>query len=88
MISRLPLIVGFGGYNAAGRSSMHHGFRRTVLDALDSHSRQETLAGLAVLMQLIKVTLQSAAKDYNFNRASLFHCKQLPSLRVMLRDST
>ena len=56
MISRLPLIVGFGGYNAAGRSSMHHGFRRTVLDALDSHSRQETLAGLAVLMQLIKVT--------------------------------
>ena len=56
MKSRLPLIVGFGGYNAAGRSSAHHGFRRTVIESMDSHSRQETLAGLAVLMQLIKVT--------------------------------
>jgi acetoacetyl-[acyl-carrier protein] synthase len=56
VISRLPLIVGFGGYNAAGRSSAHHGFRRTVIESMDSHSRQETLAGLAVLMQLIKVT--------------------------------
>jgi acetoacetyl-[acyl-carrier protein] synthase len=55
-MSRLPLIVGFGGYNAAGRSSSHHGFRRTVLESMDSHSRQETLAGLAVMMQLIKVT--------------------------------
>jgi acetoacetyl-[acyl-carrier protein] synthase len=55
-MSRLPLIVGFGGYNAAGRSSAHHGFRRTVIESMDSHSRQETLAGLAVLMQLVKVT--------------------------------
>jgi acetoacetyl-[acyl-carrier protein] synthase len=54
-MSRLPLIVGFGGYNAAGRSSAHHGFRRSVIESLDSHSRQETLAGLAVLMQLISV---------------------------------
>jgi acetoacetyl-[acyl-carrier protein] synthase len=54
-MSRLPVIVGFGGYNAAGRSSAHHGFRRTVIESLDSHSRQETLAGLAVLMKLVKV---------------------------------
>ncbi|MFZ3182692.1 MAG: beta-ketoacyl synthase [Pseudomonadales bacterium RIFCSPLOWO2_12_59_9] len=54
-MSRLPVIVGFGGYNAAGRSSAHHGFRRTVIESMDSHSRQETLAGLAVLMKLIKV---------------------------------
>ena len=55
-MSRLPLIVGFGGYNAAGRSSAHHGFRRTVIESMDSHSRQETLAGLAVMMQLIQVS--------------------------------
>ena len=55
MMSRLPVIVGFGGYNSAGRSSFHHGFRRTVIDSLDAQARQETLAGLAVMMKLVKV---------------------------------
>ncbi|SDU36569.1 beta-ketoacyl synthase [Halopseudomonas salegens] len=55
-MSRLPVIVGFGGFNAAGRSSGHHGFRRTVLESLPAADRQETLAGLAVLMQLVKVS--------------------------------
>ncbi|MET1079747.1 MAG: beta-ketoacyl synthase [Pseudomonas sp.] len=54
-MSRLPVIVGFGGYNAAGRSSFHHGFRRTVLESLDTATRQETLAGLAVMMKLLQV---------------------------------
>jgi acetoacetyl-[acyl-carrier protein] synthase len=54
-MSRLPVIVGFGGYNAAGRSSFHHGFRRTVLETLDSAARQQTLAGLAVMMKLVQV---------------------------------
>ena len=54
-MSRLPVIVGFGGYNAAGRSSFHHGFRRTVLESLPAAERQETLAGLAVLMKLVRV---------------------------------
>ncbi|MBB2496875.1 beta-ketoacyl synthase [Aquipseudomonas ullengensis] len=54
-MSRLPVIVGFGGYNAAGRSSFHHGFRRIVQESLDAQSRQETLAGLAVMMKLIQV---------------------------------
>jgi acetoacetyl-[acyl-carrier protein] synthase len=53
--SRLPVIVGFGGYNAAGRSSFHHGFRRTVIESMDSAARQQTLAGLAVMMKLIQV---------------------------------
>ncbi|MDH1054103.1 beta-ketoacyl synthase [Aquipseudomonas alcaligenes] len=54
-MSRLPVIVGFGGYNAAGRSSFHHGFRRIVQESLDAASRQETLAGLAVMMKLVQV---------------------------------
>ncbi|MBC9252600.1 beta-ketoacyl synthase [Pseudomonas alcaligenes] len=54
-MSRLPVIVGFGGYNAAGRSSFHHGFRRIVQESLDAARRQETLAGLAVMMQLVQV---------------------------------
>lgn len=54
-MSRLPVIVGFGGYNAAGRSSFHHGFRRTVIESLSDAERRETLAGLAVLMKLVTV---------------------------------
>ena len=52
-MSRLPVIVGFGGYNSAGRSSFHHGFRRTVIESLPTDTRQETLAGLAVMMKLV-----------------------------------
>lgn len=54
-MSRLPVIVGFGGYNAAGRSSFHHGFRRVVQESLDADTRRETLAGLAVMMKLVQV---------------------------------
>lgn len=54
-MSRLPVIVGFGGYNAAGRSSFHHGFRRIVQESLDATTRQETLAGLAVMMKRVQV---------------------------------
>lgn len=55
MKSRLPVIVGFGGYNAAGRSSFHHGFRRTVIESLDDQARRETLVGLAVMSKLVRV---------------------------------
>ncbi len=53
-MSRLPIISGFGGYNAAGRSSFHHGFRRMVIESIDDISRQETLAGLGVMTQIIR----------------------------------
>lgn len=69
-MSRLPVIVGFGGYNAAGRSSFHHGFRRIVQESLDSTSRQETLAGLAVMMQLVQV-VDGQYRDQAGNTLSL-----------------
>lgn len=53
--SRLPVIVGFGGFSAAGRSSGHHAYRRMVLESLPARDRQETLAGLALMMGLIEV---------------------------------
>jgi acetoacetyl-[acyl-carrier protein] synthase len=49
-MSRLPVIVGFGGFNAAGRSSGHQGFKRMILESLDDDARREVLAGLAVMM--------------------------------------
>ncbi|WP_072823264.1 beta-ketoacyl synthase [Modicisalibacter ilicicola] len=42
-----------GGVNAAGRSSGHQAFRRTVLDALPQDDQAQTLIGLAAMMQLI-----------------------------------
>lgn len=51
---RLPVIVGFGGFSAAGRSAGHHAYRRTIIDSLDEQSRSETLLGLAALMKLVR----------------------------------
>lgn len=48
-MQRLPVIVGFGGINAAGRSSFHHGYRRMILDALPAADRIPALLGLATL---------------------------------------
>ncbi len=52
-MSQLPVIVGMGGVNAAGRTSGHQAFRRTVLDALPVEEQQRTLIALAAMMQLI-----------------------------------
>ncbi|MGI9285302.1 MAG: beta-ketoacyl synthase [Pseudomonadales bacterium] len=51
-MARLPLIVGFGGVNAAGRSSFHHGYRRMVISALSDSVADETYSSLASLMNL------------------------------------
>lgn len=51
-MARLPVIVGFGGVNAAGRSSFHHGYRRMVIDALPQSVAGETWRSLASLMNL------------------------------------
>ncbi len=48
----LPVIVGFGGVNPAGRVSFHHSYRRTVIDALDETKQATTYKSLAVLMGL------------------------------------
>ena len=49
---RLPVIVGFGGINGAGRGSAHHALARMVYPSLDEGTRQRTLASLATLMGL------------------------------------
>lgn len=53
-MSALPVIIGFGGINPAGRSSLHHGYRRLVLDSLPAQDAMETRASLATLMGLLK----------------------------------
>ena len=49
----LPVIVGFGGINSAGRSSFHHGFRRILYEQLSDHDLEETFTSLAIMMGLV-----------------------------------
>lgn len=53
-MSHLPVIIGFGGVNAAGRSSGFQSFRRTVLNSLPEHEQTGTLISLACMMGLLK----------------------------------
>ncbi|MDO9477438.1 MAG: beta-ketoacyl synthase [Pseudohongiella sp.] len=53
-MTALPVIIGFGGINPAGRSSAHHGYRRLVIDRLPAADAMQTRASLATLMGLIK----------------------------------
>ncbi|MEP4485185.1 MAG: beta-ketoacyl synthase [Halioglobus sp.] len=48
----LPVVVGFGGINGAGRASMHHAFKRMTYSALSQDQQSRTLASLAQLMGL------------------------------------
>lgn len=52
-MSHLPVIVGIGGVNAAGRTSFHHGYKRLVIDRLNEKERQNTVLSLASLMGLL-----------------------------------
>lgn len=58
-MNKLPLIVGFGGVNAAGRSSHHHAYRRMVLEHMPMELRNETIVGLAVMMGLLECIEES-----------------------------
>jgi acetoacetyl-[acyl-carrier protein] synthase len=59
----LAVIAGFGGINAAGRSSAHHYYRRTVLDALDPAAADSTFRALAGLMR-VEGELDEAKRRY------------------------
>ena len=48
-MKKLPVIVGFGGINAAGRSSFHHSYRRMVHEALPESDTEPMFKGLATL---------------------------------------
>jgi acetoacetyl-[acyl-carrier protein] synthase len=65
MSEALPLIVGFGGFNAAGRSSSHQAFRRMVLESLSVDEQNKTIASLACLMGYVKAQGGTFCDDDN-----------------------
>lgn len=48
----LPVIVGFGGINPAGRISNHHAYKRLVIDELPNSDAEHTYRALQSLMGL------------------------------------
>ena len=51
-MARLPVIVGFGGINSAGRTSFHQAYRRIILDFLPQAIQQEVLLDLATITNI------------------------------------
>ena len=60
----LPVIIGCGGVNPAGRISFHHAYRRTVIDAIDAASADDTYASLAGLMRLEADPADAAVRQH------------------------
>ena len=52
---KLPVIVGMGGINAAGRTSGFHAYKRMVYQSLSEHTMQSTWQDLTCRMQLQQV---------------------------------
>ena len=63
-MSRLPVIVGIGGVNPAGRVSFHHAFRRIVIDAISAADADDTYASLAALMRLNDDPTDPSTRQY------------------------
>lgn len=73
-MSRLPVIVGIGGINPAGRISGSHAYRRIVIDKLSEKKATATYASLAALMALdapadgISAAMRAHIRDHTLVR--------------------
>ncbi|MDX1506195.1 MAG: beta-ketoacyl synthase, partial [Spongiibacter sp.] len=63
-MSSLPVVVGFGGINPAGRASFHHAYRRMVFDALPESAQTRTLKSLAALMNVSGEVSDITTRDF------------------------
>ena len=51
-MNHLPVIIGYGGINPAGRVSFNHAYRRLVINQLEQSKQDRTYRSLAELMNL------------------------------------
>ena len=97
-MSHLPVIVGFGGINSAGRASNHYAYRRLVIDKLDQTAANETLVNLAVLMGLLQIKdgkwidaqneIVSPDEFLTFNREFILNSTLIRKLETNLFDNS
>lgn len=80
-LSRLPVIVGMGGINSAGRTSLHHGYKRLVIDQLAQTEADSTWRSLSQLMGMdYQADQQQYIRQHTLIRqieASYFDTEQL-----------
>ena len=77
-MTALPLIVGFGGINAAGRSSDHQAFRRLIMDALTPSETARTVDQIGALIGL--------GPDISMNEAQARHVLESTLIRRIHPD--
>ncbi len=63
-MTRLPVVVGFGGVNPAGRLSAHHAYKRLIVDKLNTRDTDSLYASLAQLMNLQLAASDADAREY------------------------
>ena len=84
-MSNLPLIVGYGGINAAGRSIFDLAHKRMLFDSIDTKNQSEVLQSLGHLMgtdskeKILKKTLIRTIDD-DFFKDHNFRSPELPTL--------
>jgi len=77
-VTALPLIVGFGGINAAGRSSDHQAFRRLIMDTLTPSETARTVDQIGALIGL--------GPDISMNEAQARHVLENTLIRRIHPD--
>lgn len=96
MSSKLPVIVGFGGFNSAGRSSGHLAYQRMIFDSLDVSQQENTINALSNMMDIDKELSEeerrTAVLDGTLVRkieASLFDVENAPvNKKIELQHNT
>lgn len=84
-MTRIPVITGFGGYNAAGRSSFHHGYKRTIFQSLPEIEQRKNCLATAVLMGL----LIWKNNDYHWSEGGQYDpVHDFPRLRLIVEQAT
>lgn len=61
--TRLPVIVGFGGFNAAGRASGHRAYERMIFESLNPSEKENVTRSLASLMGNTVADLKGGALE-------------------------
>ena len=87
-MTSLPLIVGFGGINPAGRISNHHAYKRLVIDELPQSDADHTYRALQSLMGLDASTLNDEVREYILNHTLIRKIERFDTDSVPAKRAT
>ena len=80
----IPLIIGAGGINPAGRVSGHHAYRRLVIDSLSRKKQERTYLSLAKLMNREKTeSINESDRQYILNHTLIRKIEAFDTSKVL-----